>query len=116
MLTHRRTGIAKNKKPAFAGSRRLVIWEYDPTQDNNRVLGGSLDVIVAICVLAIKVSADIDLQLGFKAHTGMRRFKRLNNALNTSEVLRPEKAFLKRSRFPFAAIFDGQQHQDSSVY
>jgi hypothetical protein len=33
-----------------------AIWEYDPTRDDNRVLGGSLDVIAAICTLAIKVS------------------------------------------------------------
>ena len=32
-----------------------AIWEYDPTQENNRVLGGSLDVIAAIRTLAIKV-------------------------------------------------------------
>lgn len=32
-----------------------AIWEYDPTLDDNRVLGGSLDVIAAIRTLAIKV-------------------------------------------------------------
>ena len=32
-----------------------AIWEYDPTQDDNRVLGDSLDVIAAIRTLAIKV-------------------------------------------------------------
>ena len=32
-----------------------AIWEYDPTLPGNRVLGGSLDVIAAICTLAIKV-------------------------------------------------------------
>ena len=32
-----------------------AIWEYDPTQEDNRVLGGSLDVIAAICTFAIKV-------------------------------------------------------------
>lgn len=32
-----------------------AIWEYDPTHSDNRVLGGSLDVIAAICMLAIKV-------------------------------------------------------------
>jgi len=31
------------------------IWEYDPSQPDNRVLGGSLDVIAAIRTLAIKV-------------------------------------------------------------
>jgi len=33
-----------------------AIWEYDPTRDDNCVLGGSLDVIAAIHTLAIKVS------------------------------------------------------------
>jgi len=33
-----------------------AIWEYDPTQASNRVLGGSLDVIAALRTLAIKVS------------------------------------------------------------
>ena len=32
-----------------------AIWEYDPTREDNRVLGGSLDVIAAIRTLAIKV-------------------------------------------------------------
>ena len=35
-----------------------AIWEYDPTQADNRVLGGSLDVIAAICTLAIKVKIE----------------------------------------------------------
>ena len=33
-----------------------AIWEYDPNLPNNRVLGGSLDVIAAIRTIAIKVS------------------------------------------------------------
>lgn len=32
-----------------------AIWEYDPTLKDNRVLGGSLDVISAIRTLTIKV-------------------------------------------------------------
>jgi hypothetical protein len=32
-----------------------AIWEYDPMREDNRVLGGSLDVIAAIRTLAIKV-------------------------------------------------------------
>jgi hypothetical protein len=32
-----------------------AIWEYDPSLPENRVLNGSLDVISAICTLAIKV-------------------------------------------------------------
>ena len=33
-----------------------AIWEYDPNLYNNRVLGGSLDVIAAVRTIAIKVS------------------------------------------------------------
>jgi hypothetical protein len=32
-----------------------MIWEYDPSLDDNHVLGGSLDVIAAIRTIAIKV-------------------------------------------------------------
>jgi hypothetical protein len=32
-----------------------AIWEYNPTLEGNRVLGGSLDVISAIHTLTIKV-------------------------------------------------------------
>jgi hypothetical protein len=34
-----------------------AIWEYDPTLPDNRVLGGSLDVIAALRTVAIKVSS-----------------------------------------------------------
>lgn len=33
-----------------------TIWEYDPSREDNRILGSSLDVIAAIRTLAIKVS------------------------------------------------------------
>jgi hypothetical protein len=33
-----------------------AIWEYDPDLEDNRVLGGSLDVIAAVRTIAIKVS------------------------------------------------------------
>lgn len=33
-----------------------AIWEYDLDLPNNRLLGGSLDVIAAVCTIAIKVS------------------------------------------------------------
>jgi hypothetical protein len=44
-----------------------AIWEYDPSREDNRVLGGSLDVIAAMRTLTIKVSlADIGQYL--KSH------------------------------------------------
>ena len=33
-----------------------AIWEYDPSLPDNRILKGSLDVIAAICMIAVKVS------------------------------------------------------------
>ena len=33
-----------------------AIWEYDPSREDNHVLGSSLDVIAAIWTLTIKVS------------------------------------------------------------
>ncbi|KIK73365.1 hypothetical protein PAXRUDRAFT_20936 [Paxillus rubicundulus Ve08.2h10] len=32
-----------------------TIWEFDPTLPRNRVLGDSLDVVAAVCTLAIKI-------------------------------------------------------------
>ena len=32
-----------------------AIWEFNPTLPNNRVLSNSLDIVAAICTLAIKV-------------------------------------------------------------
>ena len=46
-----------------------AIWEYDPTREDNRVLGGSLDVIAAICTLMIKVSIVLNLQHSHLMHT-----------------------------------------------
>lgn len=36
-----------------------LIWEFDPSDPQNRVLGGQLDVIAAIRTLAVKVSSRI---------------------------------------------------------
>jgi hypothetical protein len=35
-----------------------AIWEYDPSLPDNRVLGGSLDVIASVRTVAIKVPLD----------------------------------------------------------
>jgi hypothetical protein len=32
-----------------------AIWEYNPSDNDNHVLGGGLDVIAMICTLSIKV-------------------------------------------------------------
>lgn len=46
---------AITKKAALETTQ--AIWEYDPSDLNNRVLGGSLDVIAALCTLATKIQA-----------------------------------------------------------
>lgn len=42
---------------------QTAIWEYDPDEPDNRVLGGSLDVIAAIRTIAVKVRYSIDYYL-----------------------------------------------------
>lgn len=46
-----------------------AIWEYDPTCSNNHVLGGSLNVIAAICMLTIKVRISQCLKFTFTCQT-----------------------------------------------
>jgi hypothetical protein len=59
-----------------------AIWEYDPTRADNRVLGGSLDVISAIRTLAIKVNIHINLEI-YISPLQMIRFRHLDNVSNT---------------------------------
>ena len=54
-----------------------AIWEYDPSRKDNRVLGGSLDVIAAIRTLAIKVKC-IFLSQKLMSHARIR-FRHLDN-------------------------------------
>jgi len=42
-----------------------MIWEYDPELLNNYILGGSLDIVVAIQTLTIKVCMYINNQARF---------------------------------------------------
>ena len=65
-----------------------AIWEYDPTQEDNRVLGGSLDVIAAIRTLAIKVHVGMILEVSHLMPPRLLRSKRLDSALSTSRALR----------------------------
>lgn len=45
-----------------------AIWEYDPADPNNRVLGGSVDVIAALRTLGVKVSLPLFLQTWVMNH------------------------------------------------
>jgi len=65
-----------------------AIWEYDPTREDNRVLGGSLDVIAAIRTLAIKVRVGMILEVSHLMPPRLLRSKRLDSALSTSRALR----------------------------
>ena len=58
-----------------------AIWEYDPTRDDNCVLGGSLDMIAAIRTLALKVRIKYNCCSSL-ALSKSCRFKHLVNALN----------------------------------
>ena len=51
--------LMKNITQIAAVETATAIWEYDPTLPDNRILGGSLDVIAAIRTLAIKVRLDM---------------------------------------------------------
>ena len=44
-----------------------AIWEYDPTDVDNRVLNGRLDVIAVIRTLAIKVCSIVSPHLNAKS-------------------------------------------------
>jgi len=46
----------------------MAIWEYDPSLEDNCILGGSLDMIVAIRTLAIKVSTKFLFQVSCLMH------------------------------------------------
>jgi len=64
-----------------------AIWEYDPTREDNRVLGGSLDVIAAIRTLAIKVHVSMNPEYSHLMQPPLLRSKRLDSALSTSRAL-----------------------------
>jgi hypothetical protein len=73
-----------------------AIWEYDPTRADNRVLGGSLDVIAAIRTLAIKVTILFSFELHALSHIIYTlRFKRLDNVSNTFTAPKYAADFLK---------------------
>ena len=56
-----------------------AIWEYDPSQADNRVLGGSLDVIAAIRMLAIKVRPHLILSFYNPTDLSLLRYKLLDS-------------------------------------
>ena len=73
-----------------------AIWEYDPTREDNRVLGGSLDVIAAIRTLAIKVRVCTILAISYLMLPCLLRSKHLDSALSTFRALKSCVEFLSR--------------------
>ena len=87
-----------------------AIWEYDPTWTDNRVLGGSLDIIATICTLAINVKILFSLKLHVLSHIiSTLRFKHLDSISNTFTAPRSVVDFLKPWRYPYMAISVGAQ-------
>ena len=70
-----------------------AIWEYNHMENNNRVLGGSLDVIATIRTLAIKVILHVFYL--FKSYVLLCRYKHLFNGLSTFRAHSSIADFLK---------------------
>jgi hypothetical protein len=64
-----------------------AIWEYDPSEPNNSVLGGGLDVVATIHTLAIKV-CDLDSRFQHSDNTGVidTRFGPANSKIQIPPV------------------------------
>jgi len=65
-----------------------AIWEYDPSREDNRILGGSLDVIAAIRTLAIKVSPHNFPSAAYLSHNSIIRSRHPDSVSSTSKALR----------------------------
>jgi hypothetical protein len=87
-----------------------AIWEYDPNLSDNRVLGGSLDVIASIRTIAIKVTLPTVTLLFISIHSPFIRFRHLVSVSSTSKSCKYNARFSSRSRSHFTATFDGVQH------
>jgi hypothetical protein len=64
-----------------------AIWEYDPADPDNRVLGGGLDVIATIRTLAIKVRNFIGNSMSI-AESIIHRFRLQVNGFRSSSQSR----------------------------
>ena len=86
-----------------------TIWEYNPSWADNCVLGGSLDVIAAICMLAIKVRPHLILSLYNSTDFSLLRYKLLDNKSSTSTTPSYIAVSWKVWRFHYTAMSDGEQ-------
>lgn len=85
-----------------------TIWEYDPALTDNRVLGGSLDVIASIRTIVIKVSREHFESVYCIDH--FIRYKPLVNKSNISKSFKFSVRSLIHSESPSIVMFDGDQH------
>jgi hypothetical protein len=85
-----------------------AIWEYDPDLCDNRVLGGSLDVIAAVRTIAIKVFSFFNLILSLK-YT-VTRFRPLGSESNILKSSKSTARSMNHSGSPFTVTSDGDLH------
>jgi hypothetical protein len=83
-----------------------AIWEYDPDLYNNRVLGGSLDVIAAVRTIAIKVSFLFFVSILLLNHTFIRS-RPLGSELNTLRNFKSTARLMNHFEFPFTVMSGG---------
>jgi hypothetical protein len=84
------------------------IWEYDPDLPDNRVLGGSQDVVAALRTLVVKVSSSIIKPIILKFLCD--RFNLLDSVSSTLRNCSSNARSRSHSRFHFTATHDGEQH------
>ncbi len=82
-----------------------AIWEYNPDLFDNRMLGGSLDVIAAVCTIAIKV-AFFFVSILLLKHTFVR-YRLLGSESNTLRNFKSIARSVNCSRFPFTVMSGG---------
>jgi hypothetical protein len=85
-----------------------AIWEYDPALPDNRVLGGSLDVIASLRTTAIKVSDLFFHRLHILQL--VIRYRPQVNESNISKNFKSNAISLTHSKSLSIATFDGGQH------
>jgi hypothetical protein len=82
-----------------------AIWEYGPTLPDNRVLNSSLDVIAAICTLAIKVCYNHN-PLAFSSLT-YNRSSHLGSIPKRLKSFSLNEVSETHSKYLFTAMFGG---------
>jgi hypothetical protein len=83
-----------------------AIWEYDPDLYDNRMLGGSLDVIAAVRTIAIKVPSPFFVFFLSLIHT-LIRSRLLGSESNISKSFKSTARLTIHFGFPFTATFGG---------